>query len=226
MYIYIPTSGLSANPSTRLGSSRDNHFETKPKINGALFFLQFGTHMKSSVAASDFSRTKISIHLLISIIYLSIYLSRSPSPPPLSPSFSLLSGTHMKSSVAASDFSRTKISIHLSISIIYLSINLFAYPPPPPSPSLSLQFGTHMKSSVAASDFSRTKTLAEQRAFLPIYGVRQQLLNVIRDNSVRLYICTHTYIYIYMYMSTCCSDTGMERSMCIYAYMWYLSGFT
>ena len=34
------------------------------------------------------------------------------------------------------------------------------------------------------SEFAKTKTIAEQRAFLPIYGVRQQLLNVIRDNSV------------------------------------------
>jgi pre-mRNA-splicing factor ATP-dependent RNA helicase DHX38/PRP16 len=47
------------------------------------------------------------------------------------------------------------------------------------------QYGSHMKDSVAASEFSRSKTLAEQRAYLPIYGVRRQLLNVIRDNSVR-----------------------------------------
>ena len=46
-------------------------------------------------------------------------------------------------------------------------------------------YGAHMsKPLVAASDFAKTKTLAEQRAFLPIYGVRQALLNVIRDNSV------------------------------------------
>ena len=46
-------------------------------------------------------------------------------------------------------------------------------------------YGAHMsKPLVAASEFAKTKTLAEQRAFLPIYGVRQALLNVIRDNSV------------------------------------------
>ena len=40
------------------------------------------------------------------------------------------------------------------------------------------------KPLVAASEFARTKTIAEQRAYLPIYGCRQELLNVIRDNSV------------------------------------------
>lgn len=48
----------------------------------------------------------------------------------------------------------------------------------------SSQYGSHMKSSVAASEFSRSKSIAEQRAYLPIYGVREQLLKVIRDNSV------------------------------------------
>ena len=46
-------------------------------------------------------------------------------------------------------------------------------------------FAEHMKRpNEAASEFARTKTIAEQRAFLPIYGCRQELLNVIRDNSV------------------------------------------
>ena len=46
-------------------------------------------------------------------------------------------------------------------------------------------YGASMsKPLVAASEFAKTKTIAEQRAFLPIYGCRQQLLNVVRDNSV------------------------------------------
>ena len=46
-------------------------------------------------------------------------------------------------------------------------------------------YGEHMcKPLVAASEFSKTKTIAEQRRFLPIYGCRDALLNVIRDNSV------------------------------------------
>jgi hypothetical protein len=40
------------------------------------------------------------------------------------------------------------------------------------------QFGTHMKNNEAASEFSRTKTIAEQRRFLPVYSVKDDLLNV------------------------------------------------
>jgi pre-mRNA-splicing factor ATP-dependent RNA helicase DHX38/PRP16 len=46
------------------------------------------------------------------------------------------------------------------------------------------QFRTHMKKSVAASEFARTKTMAEQRRFLPVYGVREEMLQVIRENQV------------------------------------------
>ncbi len=47
------------------------------------------------------------------------------------------------------------------------------------------QFAEHMKEkSEATSEFARTKTIKEQREYLPIYAVRDQLLNVIRDNNV------------------------------------------
>jgi len=36
----------------------------------------------------------------------------------------------------------------------------------------------------AASDFARNKTMAEQRRFLPVYGCRDELLQVIRENQV------------------------------------------
>ncbi|XP_069114434.1 pre-mRNA-splicing factor ATP-dependent RNA helicase PRP16-like [Argopecten irradians] len=36
----------------------------------------------------------------------------------------------------------------------------------------------------AVSDFAKAKSMAEQRKFLPIYAVRNELLNVIRDNSI------------------------------------------
>ncbi|EOD31583.1 hypothetical protein EMIHUDRAFT_418272 [Emiliania huxleyi CCMP1516] len=49
------------------------------------------------------------------------------------------------------------------------------------------QFGDILQLQ-ANSDFSRNKSIAEQRAFLPIYGVRQQLLHVIRDNSVLILV--------------------------------------
>ena len=36
----------------------------------------------------------------------------------------------------------------------------------------------------AASEFARTKTLAEQRAFLPVFRVRSELLRIIGENQV------------------------------------------
>ena len=46
------------------------------------------------------------------------------------------------------------------------------------------QFRTHLKKSEAASEFAKNKTLAEQRRFLPVYGVREELLQTIRENQV------------------------------------------
>jgi pre-mRNA-splicing factor ATP-dependent RNA helicase DHX38/PRP16 len=37
---------------------------------------------------------------------------------------------------------------------------------------------------VAVSEFSKAKTLKEQREFLPVFGVRDELLTVIRDNRI------------------------------------------
>lgn len=48
------------------------------------------------------------------------------------------------------------------------------------------KFAEHMKDqdSGGKSDFSRKKTITEQRRFLPAFAVRQEVLNVIRENSV------------------------------------------
>lgn len=47
------------------------------------------------------------------------------------------------------------------------------------------KFAEHMKkSSEASSEFARKKTFLEQRRYLPVFAVRQELLNVIRENSV------------------------------------------
>lgn len=47
------------------------------------------------------------------------------------------------------------------------------------------KFADHMKNkSEASSEFAKKKTLLEQRQYLPIFAVRQQLLNIIRDNSI------------------------------------------
>lgn len=43
------------------------------------------------------------------------------------------------------------------------------------------KFADHMRErSEASSEFSKKKTLREQRQFLPIFAVRQELLTVIR----------------------------------------------
>ncbi|KAF8390619.1 hypothetical protein HHK36_025146 [Tetracentron sinense] len=46
------------------------------------------------------------------------------------------------------------------------------------------KFAQHMKKGEAVSDFAMSKTLAQQRQYLPIYSVREELLQVIRENQV------------------------------------------
>ena len=40
------------------------------------------------------------------------------------------------------------------------------------------KFAQHMKKGEAVSDFAKSKTLSEQRQYLPIYSVRDELLQV------------------------------------------------
>jgi pre-mRNA-splicing factor ATP-dependent RNA helicase DHX38/PRP16 len=51
------------------------------------------------------------------------------------------------------------------------------------------QFASHLKTSEAASNFSRSKTIREQREFLPVYSVRDEVLRIIRDNQGNLQSC-------------------------------------
>ncbi|KAJ9709800.1 hypothetical protein PVL29_001318 [Vitis rotundifolia] len=46
------------------------------------------------------------------------------------------------------------------------------------------KFAQHLKKDEAVSEFAKSKTLAEQRQYLPIYSVREELLQVIRENQV------------------------------------------
>lgn len=46
------------------------------------------------------------------------------------------------------------------------------------------KFAQHMKKGEAVSDFAKSKTMAQQRQYLPIYSVREELLQVIRENQV------------------------------------------
>lgn len=49
-------------------------------------------------------------------------------------------------------------------------------------------FATHMKKqdkeTMAVSEFAKTKSIRQQREFLPVFTVRDELLNVIRENTV------------------------------------------
>lgn len=38
--------------------------------------------------------------------------------------------------------------------------------------------------SAAQSNFSQTKSMVEQRRFLPVFGVRDDLMDVIRENNI------------------------------------------
>ncbi|KAB0795763.1 hypothetical protein PPYR_09824 [Photinus pyralis] len=46
------------------------------------------------------------------------------------------------------------------------------------------KFADHMTKTESSSEFARKKSFLEQRRYLPVFAVRQELLNVIRENSV------------------------------------------
>jgi len=46
------------------------------------------------------------------------------------------------------------------------------------------KFAEHMGANEAVSDFAKQKTLAQQREFLPAFACRQEILRIIRDNSI------------------------------------------
>ncbi|XP_051153013.1 pre-mRNA-splicing factor ATP-dependent RNA helicase DEAH7-like isoform X2 [Andrographis paniculata] len=46
------------------------------------------------------------------------------------------------------------------------------------------KFSQHLKKGDAVSDFAKSKTIAQQRQYLPIFSVREELLQVIRENQV------------------------------------------
>lgn len=46
------------------------------------------------------------------------------------------------------------------------------------------QYAKSMKNFEAVSDFARSKTVKQQREYLPIFSVREELLNVIRENRI------------------------------------------
>ena len=46
------------------------------------------------------------------------------------------------------------------------------------------KFADHMKvDQEQKSEFSKKKSIKQQREYLPVFAVRQQLLNIVRDNK-------------------------------------------
>lgn len=52
----------------------------------------------------------------------------------------------------------------------------------------SAGFAAHVKAEGAVSEFAKTKSIREQREYLPIFSVREELLNVVRENSVLIIV--------------------------------------
>ena len=50
------------------------------------------------------------------------------------------------------------------------------------------KFSDHFKNNQGSSDFSKSKSLREQREYLPAFAIREELLNVIRDNQVTIVV--------------------------------------
>ncbi|KAK7593066.1 hypothetical protein V9T40_007818 [Parthenolecanium corni] len=53
----------------------------------------------------------------------------------------------------------------------------------------SQKFAEHMKeTSEAKSEFAKKKTMSQQREYLPVFAVRQELINIVRENSIVIII--------------------------------------
>lgn len=62
------------------------------------------------------------------------------------------------------------------------------------------KFAQHMKDkSEATSDFAKKKSILQQRQYLPVFAVRQELLNVIRENNIVIIIGRHLNFQLLMY---------------------------
>lgn len=55
-------------------------------------------------------------------------------------------------------------------------------------------FAKHVKKNEAQSAFSLNKSLAEQREYLPVFSVKQELINVIRENQVTVIVGRHIHL--------------------------------
>lgn len=68
--------------------------------------------------------------------------------------------------------------------------------------------------SEAVSDFAKSKSLKQQREYLPVYSVRDELLTVIRDNKIVIIVGETgsgktTQLTQYLYEDGYCKDGGI-----------------
>eukprot|EP01034_Spumella_vulgaris_P021641 gene21641-27681_t len=49
-------------------------------------------------------------------------------------------------------------------------------------------FSKHLNKAEAQSTFAKTKTLKEQREYLPVFAVREQLLDIVRENQITIIV--------------------------------------
>ena len=87
----------------------------------------------------------------------------------------------------------------------------------------SQKFAQHMgDKNEAVSEFAKHKSLAEQRHFLPVYAVRQELLKIIRENQIVIIVgetgsgktTQLTQVYMYMYVSSV-RETMVTMCVCV-----------
>ena len=55
--------------------------------------------------------------------------------------------------------------------------------PAPAPPWPRSQFKDHLKKAEAVSEFAKSKSIAEQRRFLPVYSVREEMMQVGRGGA-------------------------------------------
>jgi len=46
------------------------------------------------------------------------------------------------------------------------------------------QFASHMQANEAVSAFAKSKSVKQQREYLPVFAVREELCQIIRDNQI------------------------------------------
>lgn len=92
------------------------------------------------------------------------------------------------------------------------------------------KFAEHMKDQkdTGKSHFSKSKTIIQQRRYLPVFAVRQELLNIIRENNVVIIVgeysekCFALYVfvaYFYFIFYIILGETGSGKTTQLTQYL-------